>query len=117
MKPDAAEINLYEIDWTHISPELKREILEYNIHYTNISKRALEAQGAYIANFTSLCTVLLVSMGMSLYGAENRTIVLTIASIQFIKTLLSKLFEASMLTALEIASKDFSNFLKRKLRI
>lgn len=115
MNSEMVDINLYELDWKNLSPELKKEILEYRVHCTNVSRRAVEAQGAYVANFRTLSTILIVSMAMSLYGSDNRTIVLTIASIQFAKTLLSKLFEASMFSAVEIAKKDFSNFLKRKL--
>lgn len=114
MNSEIVDINLYEIDWSNVSPELKKEILEYRVHCTTVSRRAIEAQGAYIANFRTLSILLMVSMGMSLYGIDNRSIVLTVASIQFIKTLLSKLFEMSMFSAVEIARKEFANFLKRK---
>lgn len=115
MNPDSIDSNLFEIDWTNTSPRVKKEVLEYHVHRTDVSRRADEATGAYIANFRTLAMLLLVSLGMSLYGAENRSILLTVTSLQFIKTLMSKLFEASMLTALDIAKKDFSKFLKRKL--
>jgi len=51
---------------------------------------------------------------MVVNGAENRAVVLTIVSLQFIKTLFSRLFEANLTLALNIAKKDFIQFLKRK---
>lgn len=115
MNSEFAESSLFEVDWTNISSESKREILEHHIHYINVSRRTVGASGAYLANFRTLVMILLVAMSMSLSGFENRTIVLTIASLQFAKTILARLFEASMFTALDIARKDFSKFLKRKL--
>jgi len=117
MNLDHVDAELYKTDWTSISSDVKKEIIEYRLHYTSLSKRASEASGAYLANFRTLSTLLLVSLGMSLWGIENRIILLTFASFQLIKTLLCKLLEASMHAALDIARQDFSTFLKRKLRI
>ena len=114
MKADSNELNLFEIDWTSIPENIKNEILREHIHCVSLSRRAVGATGAYVANMRSLIMMLFLSLALVLQGAENRTIVLTIVSLQFAKTFFSRLFEANLLTALEIAKKDFIQFLKRK---
>jgi hypothetical protein len=114
MQPEPAEVNLFELDWSNISPKAREEILSEHVHCVNLARKAVNAEGAYIANLRSLIVMLTVSMAMAIYGAENRTIALTLVSMQFIKTLVSRLFEASLQTATDIAQKEFVAFMKRK---
>ena len=92
MQPEPAEVNLFELDWSNISPKAREEILSEHVHCVNLARKAVNAEGAYIANLRSLIVMLTVSMAMAIYGAENRTIALTLVSMQFIKTLVSRLF-------------------------
>lgn len=114
MKTESGELNLFEVDWTNVPEGTKEEILKEHIHCITLSRRTVGATGSYIANIRSLMMMLFVSLALSLQGAENRTIVLTIVSLQFAKTLFARLFEANLSTALEEARNNFTKFLKRK---
>ena len=93
MQPEPAEVNLFELDWSNISPKVREEVLGEHVRYVNLTRKVVKANGAYIANLRSLVAMLTVSMAMAIYGAENRTIALTLVSMQFVKTLISRLFE------------------------
>lgn len=114
MQPEPAEVNLFELDWSNISPKVREEVLGEHVRYVNLTRKVVKADGAYIANLRSLVAMLTVSMAMAIYGAENKTIALTLVSVQFVKTLISRLFEASLQTATDIAQKEFVTFMKRK---
>jgi len=114
METDSDELNLFELDWTNIPEKTKEEILKEHIQCVSLSRRAVSATGSYVANMRTLFMMLIVSLLMVVNGAENRAVVLTIVSLQFIKTLFSRLFEANLTLALNIAKKDFIQFLKRK---
>lgn len=114
MKADSGELDLFDIDWTSVPEHTKEEILKGHINCITLARRTVGATGSYIANVRSLMMMLFISLALSLQGAENRTIVLTIVSLQFAKTLFARLFEANLNTALEDARKDFTKFLKRK---
>jgi phage terminase large subunit-like protein len=114
MQPESSEVNLFELDWSNISPKFREEILIEHVRCVNLARKVVNAEGAYVANLRSLVIMLTVSMAMAIYGAENRTIALTLVSIQFLKTLASRLFEASLQTATDIAQKEFIAFMKRK---
>jgi len=115
MKSDSNDLDLLELDWENISSELKEEILKEHIQYIALSRKVIGAAGSYVANMRTLILMLLVSFILVLQGAENRTIVLTIISLQFLKTLFSRLFEANLNAAHVESQKNFIKFLKKKL--
>jgi hypothetical protein len=117
MNHETFDADLYQIDWTDVPERTKQEIIKQHLSYVTLSRRVENASGAYIANLRSLMISMLISLAMVIRGAENRKILLAVISFQFAKTFLSRLFEANLFAALDIAKKDFASFLNRKLKL
>jgi hypothetical protein len=116
MQHEPVEVNLFEINWPNISPKVRKEILDQHIRYVNLSRKTVNAGGAYTANLRSLVVMLIASLAMAIFGIENRTIVLTLMGIQFSKTLAARLFEVTLHDATDIAQKDFKSFVTDKMK-
>ena len=111
------EIDIFDLDWSSLSENDKKKIIDGHINYVDASRKTVRANGSYVANMRSLILMLLVSLIMSIQGVENRIIVLTITSVQFAKTVLSRLFEASLQIRLHEIKKEITQFLTRKFKM
>ena len=116
MSHDAAETELFEVNWTNVSPTLKEKIFKEYIRCANLSIKSTTASGSYSANIRTLLIMLSLSFTLALQDIENKSIILTIIGFQFFKTLVSKLFEAEMRALMNNSKKDFYNLLKIKLK-
>lgn len=116
MKSQLEEPNLFELDWASMPESIKSKVLNEYIRYTSLSRRIIGVTGSYKANLRSLMIMLFISLALTLNGAENRTIVLAIVSLQFLKTLFTRIFEANLHATLDLANKNFIDFLNRTLR-
>lgn len=116
MKVKSNELDLFEIlkDWTNVSETTKKEILREHTQCVSLSRQVVGASSSYNTNMRSLTMMLFSSLALVLLGVENKTIVLLIVGMQFVKTLFSKLLELNVNTALEVAKNNFIQLLKRK---
>jgi hypothetical protein len=56
-----------------------------------------------------------MTLVMSLNNVENKTIVVSIISAQFVKSVFSRLFEANLFMVLSSSKKDLSRFILERL--
>jgi hypothetical protein len=110
------EFDIFELDWASFSERDKDDIIKEHINYVILSRRVVEANGAYLANIRSLILLLFTAFVMALFKVDNRTIALTIMGLQFVKTLLSRLVEANVLEVSRLAKENLSNFLSKKVK-
>jgi len=108
---DSSELSIFDIDWASLSEEDRLAIISEHIHYVNLSRKAINTKGFHSANFRSLFLMLLFGLTMSLWEVDNKTIILTMIGVQFLRTVVSQFFEASLFSALDIAKKDLANFI------
>lgn len=111
---DVAEPSVFDIDWSSLSEEDRLAIISEHVHYVNLSRKAVNARGFHTANFRSLFLMLFFGLTMSLTGADNKTIILVTIGVQFLRTIVSQFFEASLFSALDIAKKEFAGFIVRR---
>jgi len=109
-------IDILKIDWSSLSEKDKDDIINEQIIYLALTRKVAEANGAYSANFISLILSLFVSFIMVLSNIDSRTIALTIISLQFIKTLLSRLVEVNIVGSLILTKRNLSNSLLKKVK-
>ena len=116
MSDKKKDADIFDVDWGLLSKVERDDVIDYHMHYVNLTKKAVGASGSYISNIRSLMLMLFVSLVLVLQHVESRTIVLTIISLQFIKAFLSKLIEANLFAAVSIAKRDLQDFLYEKLK-
>jgi hypothetical protein len=109
-----AEANIFSIDWASLSEEDRLSIISEHIHYVSISRKAINAKGFHSANFRALFLMLLLGLSMSLLQVDNGTIILVMIGFQFLRTLISQLFEASLSSAVDISKKELAAFVLRR---
>lgn len=104
---------IYEMDWSSYTAEEKRKLIETHINYVKLSRQAVGASGSYISNIRSLLLMLTVVIVMMLLDSDNKSIILAMSGLQFLKTLFSRLFEVNLLNVLEIAKNDMFRFMNK----
>ena len=111
---ESFETNLSSLDLTNVSKKDKEELFVAQDRYISLSKKVMCTDAASNANLGSLLTMLTILMAMAIYGIENRTIIITLVGLQFIKALTSKLIAIVIQISLDIAKEDFVTLKKRK---
>jgi hypothetical protein len=110
------ELDMLEIDWSSLSEKDKDDVINEHVNYVIISRRVVEANGAYLANIRSLSLLLFTAFIMALLKIDNRSIALTIMGLQFIKTLLSRLVESNVVEISKLARQNLSTSLLKKVK-
>lgn len=110
------ELDMLEIDWSSLSGKDKDDIINEHVNYVIISRRVVEANGAYLANIRSLILLLFTAFIMALLKIDNRSIALTIIGLQFTKTLLSRLVESNVVEISKLAKQNLSTSLLKKVK-
>ncbi len=113
---DNRELEALGLHWSSLSEKDKNDIINEHANYISLSRRVGEVGASYSSNIISLMLLLFATLVMSLLGIDNRMIVLMIVSIQFVKTLLSKLVETSVINASKIARENLFEFLAKKVK-
>ena len=111
---ESFETNLSNLDLTNASKKDKEELFIAQDRCISLSKKVMCTDAASDANLGSLLTMLAILMAMAIYGIENRTIIITLVGLQFIKALTSKLIAIVIRASLDIAKEDFVTLKKRK---
>ena len=106
------EITVFDLNLSSVSSTDREKIL----NYFELSKKVVGAAGSYFANIRSLMLMMAVTLTLTLQKIDNRTIVLAIISMQFLKTLFSRLFEASVILSLKNQKKNLTNLLLQKIK-
>ena len=114
MQHESFETNLSSLDLTNVSKIDTEELFVAQDRYISLSKKVMCTDAASNANLGSLLTMLTILMAMAIYGIENRTIIITLVGLQFIKALTSKLIAIVIQISLDIAKEDFVTLKKRK---
>ena len=109
------DLDILSLDWSSLSESDKLQIITEHVNYVDMSRRAVSAAGSYTSNIRSLTLMMFVTLVCIINSIENRTIVLSIIGLQFIKTVFSRLFEVSIVSALEIEKKKLSEFIMKKV--
>lgn len=107
------EINIFDTDLSSFSNSEKLVLINKHSNYQLIKEKVINVNGSYIANIRTLMLMLFIAMLFSIQKYENRTILLTIISLQFIKSLFSKLLEVGLNESAETAKNDFKKALKQ----
>jgi hypothetical protein len=111
---ESFETNLSNLDLTNASKKDKEELFIAQDRCISLSKKVMCTDAASDANLGSLLTMLAILMAMAIYGIENRTIIITLVGLQFIKALTSKLIAIVIRASFDIAKEDFVTLKKRK---
>lgn len=116
LEEEDLELDIFEMDWSSLSKRDKDDIVNKHVDYIAMSRRQVESSGAYLANIRSLTLLLFSAFVLALLKVDNRTIALSIIGLQFIKTLLSRLIEASTLETSRSAKENLSSILLKKVK-
>ena len=112
---DVPETEIFSLDWSAFSENDRFEIISHHINYVDISRKAVGASGSYIANIRSLMMMMFITLVCIINSAENRTIVLSLIGFQFLKTFLSKMLESGMIETVEVARKNLTDAILKKM--
>lgn len=110
------EIDISTIDWASLSESDKNTIINKHINYINVSRCAFSASGSYVSNIRSLLCMMVITFIMSFLLTNNKTIIITLIGLQFIKTIFSKLFENYLLGTVNVVKEDFMFFINNRIR-
>lgn len=113
---DDTVFDIYDVNWSTIPQKEKKEIIDQHVRYIKLSRSVVGATSSYIANIRSLFLLLFSAMIMALIGIDNKSIVLGILFMQFLKTIITRLFEVNLVNLLEVAKTETMNFITNTLR-
>ena len=111
------DTEIFKFDWSALTKNDQEQISDEYSHYIELSRQTVASTAACVANIRSLFLMMLIAIILSLQELDNKSIIMTIIAIQFIKAIFSRMFEATLHAGFEIAKKDFSNFITRKLKL
>ena len=106
-----------QLDWDSLNEQDKQLIIEKQLLYLDASRKFIFYLAIHRTDFRSLLIFLFLTLIMSLTGIENKTIVLTLLTMQFVLTVMSKLSEtffSQQLMATRSSYKDVLKNIKKK---
>lgn len=108
------EASLFDIDWTSIEDAEKIEILMEHFKFVDLSRQSVRVSGGANSNIRSLLFSMIIALVMGLNDVDNKTIVITILGMLFVRTVFSKLLEFGMRLKIESAKRDLAQFMAKK---
>lgn len=108
--------DIYDLDWNRLTQLEKKSVIDQQIKYIKLSRSVVGATSSYSANIRSLFLVLFVVMLMALAKFDNKVIIMTFIFLQFVKTLLTRIFQVSLTNSLELTKLEMSNFITKIMR-
>jgi len=93
--------DVYDINWSSVPQKEKKEIIDQHIRYIKLSRSVVGATGSYIANIRSLFLMLFLVMLLAIIDVDNKNIILSILFLQFLKTIITRVFEVNLTRLLD----------------
>jgi hypothetical protein len=94
--------DVYDINWSSVPQKEKKEI-DQHIRYIKLSRSVVGATSSYIANIRSLFLMLFLVMLLAIIDVDNKSIILSILFLQFLKTIITRVFEVNLTRLLDDA--------------
>lgn len=113
---DDTVFDIYDINWSTIPQKEKKEIVDQHVRYIKLSRSVVGATSSYVANIRSLFLLLFSVMVMALIGIDNKNIILGILFLQFLKTIITRMFEVNLTNLLDDAKTETMSFITNTLR-
>lgn len=110
------DIDIFNIDWALLPPSDKTNITTKHIRYIKLSRHAAYISGTSSSNISSLILMMFASLTLSLLNLENKTIILSLISIQFFKSIILKLVAISTIYSTNILKNDLNNLIQQKMK-
>jgi hypothetical protein len=95
--------DVYDINWSSVPQKEKKEIIDQHIRYIKLSRSVVGATSSYIANIRSLFLMLFLVMLLAIIDVDNKSIILSILFLQFLKTIITRVFEVNLTRLLDDA--------------
>ena len=105
-----------DIDWALLPHSDKADITTKYIQYIKLSRHTAYINGNSFSNISSLILMMFVSLTLSLLNLENKTIILSLISIQFFKSIILKLVATSTVYSTNILKNDLNNLIQQKTK-
>lgn len=113
---DDTVFDIYEVNWSTIPQKEKKEIIDQHVRYIKLSRSVVGASSSYLANIRSLFLLLFSAMVMAIIGVDNKNIILGILFLQFLKTIITRMFEVNLTNLLDDAKTETMSFITNTLR-
>jgi len=93
--------DVYDINWSNVPQKEKKEIIDQHIRYIKLSRSVVGATSSYLANIRTLFLMLFLVMLLAIIDVDNKNIILSILFLQFLKTIITRVFEVNLTRLLD----------------
>ncbi len=114
MSPEIPEELLLDIDWSALTDQDKAQLLIHQTLYIDASRKFIHSYAAHGTDIRNLLLCMAIALVFSLFGFENKNIILSMLAVQTFFTLASKGSFLLMTKNLEGLRQDYTRFLKEK---
>jgi len=108
--------DVYDINWSNVPQKEKKEIIDQHIRYIKLSRSVVGATSSYLANIRTLFLMLFSVMLLAIIGVDNRNIILSILFLQFLKTIITRMFEVNLTKLLDDAKIETMRYITNTLK-